>query len=201
MRRQIIILIAVLLVAGPLVAQYPDWYYGQPLPIDSGQCVEVQAYLSCYHDMNPWSMPDPTESYFLFGTLCVDGGSAILTFEEMASRKCRPAPFGSVDDTPICDQYYAPRQLRKVSRHVLPWVGDSGPDGGFYLSSMAASYPFFNYEALTYEGDDMATYVEGVFEFVTPLWYQESNLFTRRVYKIAPRTAEPLSILRGGARR
>jgi len=200
MRRQIIILVAVILMAaGTSVAQYPEVYMGSPLPLADGDCVDVEAYLSCYLDMNPWSMPNPTGSFFLFGTLCLEGDTVVLTFEEMASRRCRSAPWGSVDDRPICDQYSALRPLRKISRHVLPWVGDS--EIGFYLSSVAATYPFFNYESFTYEGNDVATYVEGVFEFVTPLWYLESDLFTRRVYKIAPRTAEPLTILRGGARR
>ena len=200
MRRQIIILIAVLLVALPLAAQYPGKYYEQPLPLANGQCVQVEAYLSAYLDMNPWSMPDPTGAYFLFGTLCAEGDSAVLTFEEMASRKCRQAPWGSVDDKPICDQYFAVRPLRNIIRHVLPWVADN-TGSGFYLASMAATYPFWNYESLTYHGNNCATYVEGVFEFVTPLWYLESDLFTRRVYDIAPRTAQPLTIRRGGERR
>jgi len=198
MRRHIIILAIVLMAAGSLAAQYPVEYYGQPLPLADGDCAEVEAYLESYLDMNPWSMPDPTGHFFLFGTLCMEGDSAVLTFEEMASRSCRQAPWGSVDDTPICE-YYTVRQLSRVSRHVMPWK--KGIYRGFYLSSLPDTSPFWKYESLTYEGDNEATYIEGVFEFVTPLWYLESDLFTRRVYKVVPRTAKPLSIHRGGERR
>ena len=84
MRRQIIILSLVLMVAGFVFAGYPEEYFGPPLP---DGCMEVEAWVphGGFHDMNPWSMPSPEEGIIWFGTLCVDDPVAVLEFTQLTS--------------------------------------------------------------------------------------------------------------------
>ena len=190
----------ILLVASVVSAVYPDAYYGDPLPMENGECVEIQAHLESWLDMNPWGMPDPTGTYFLFGSLCLNEGVAVLTFNTIAGRECKPRPYGTIEDLPICE-YWAPRTITGWGEHILAWSPKDTTGVGVYIATIEGQYPFWKYESFTYTGGESGTFVEGVFEFVTPLWFFESDLFTRKTYVIAPKTATPRVIIRGMVRK
>lgn len=102
-------------------------------------------------------------------------------------------------ETPICE-YWAPRPIKGWGKHVLAWTPKYETELGLYLSSIQAQYPFWKYESFTYNGGNDGSFTEGVFEFVTPLWFFESDLFTRKKYVVSPKTATQRIIIRGGTR-
>ena len=175
MRRQIIILSVLLFVGGLAFAGYPEDYFGPPLPEG---CIEIEAYTPTgwYHDMNPWSGASPEEGIMWFGELCVEGPVAVLEFTKLGGRYCTPSIFN-----PNIDECYAFPwfTISKPDRHVMTWQPEFGPDWGFYLTSVHTGDWNWIYDSLTNNGDDTATFIEGVFEFITPLWYVESDDFTR----------------------
>ncbi|MHC4371004.1 MAG: hypothetical protein ACYSW8_25625 [Planctomycetota bacterium] len=188
MRRQIIVLFVTLLVAGAAFGGYPEEYYGPPLP---DGCMDVEAYVPSgwFHDRNPWSMPSPEEGIFWFGTLCVEGGVAALEFTRLGSRRCYEAPWGTPGNPPICFAGYT-IEISRPDRHVMAWDPDFDIDWGFYLASVHFGEWIWSYESLTaIEGNDMV-FVTGVFEFITPLWYVESDDYTRWKFLVSPRTAK-----------
>lgn len=202
MRRQIMILVPMMiliLATAGAEGGYPAEYYGPQLP---NGCMDVEAYVPSgwFHDRNPWSMPSPEESVFWFGSLCVENGVAVLEFTSLAGRHCREAPWGVVGDPPLCYAWHM-LDIRRPDRHVMAWDLGFEIDWGFYLASVHFGEWIWSYESLTtIEGDDMV-FVTGVFEFITPLWWVESDAYTRWKFLVSPRTTPMFGLRRTTARR
>jgi hypothetical protein len=171
--------------AGIAAAGYPEDYFGPPVP---DGCMEIEAYVPSgwFLDRNPWSMPSPEEGILWFGTLCVEDGIAVLEFTSLAGRHCRESPWGTIDDPEVCYAWHM-LDISNPDRHVMPWDPDFDPDWGFYLASVHAGEWIWFYESLTDNGDGSMTFVEGAFEFITPLWYVESDNYTRWKFLVTER--------------
>lgn len=194
MRRQIMILFLVLLGAVVVEGSYPEDYYGPRLP---DGCMDIEAYVPSgwFHDRNPWSMPSPEESVFWFGTLCVEGRVAVLEFTRLGSRRCYENPFGFEE----CFAGWT-IEISKPDRHVLPWDLDFEIDWGFYLAKVHFGNWEWSYESLTAgTGRDMM-FVTGVFDFITPFWWVESDQWTRWKFRVSPRTAKAFPMRRSVGR-
>lgn len=199
MRRNIIILCLLLVVpAGIVLAGYPEDYFGPPVPEG---CIDIEAYVPSgwFLDRNPWSMASPEENVFWFGTLCVEGGVAALEFTRLGSRRCYEAPYGVIGDPPICYSGWT-IEISKPDRHVMAWDPNFAIDWGFYIASVHFGNWEWSYESLTaIEGVDMV-FVTGVFDFITPLWWVESDQYTRWKFLVSPRTARAFPLRRSAGR-
>jgi hypothetical protein len=181
------------------MAGYPEEYYGPPIP---DGCIEIEAYVPAgwFLDRNPWSMPSPEENIFWFGELCVEGNVAVLEFTELGNRTCRETPWGTRDDEPLCFSGWT-MKLSQPDRHVMAWDPSFPVDWGFYIASVHFDDWLWRYDSLTVTtGGDMV-FVEGVFEFVTPLWWVESNDFTRWKFLVRERAAPAFALHRSAIRR
>lgn len=163
--------------------------------------MDVEAFIPSgwYLDRNPWSSPSPEENVFWFGTLCVESGIAVLEFTHLGSRRCFDPPYGVIGDPQICYAGWS-IEISSPDRHVLPWDPAFQIDWGFYIASIFIGDWQWSYESLTaIEGDDMI-FVTGVFDFITPLWYAESDQWTRWKFLVSPRTAKafPMRRVMGG---
>ena len=189
MRRQIIILsLALLLVAGAVFAGYPEEYFGPPLPEG---CIEIEAYVPSgwFLDRNPWSMTSPEESIFWFGERCIEGPVAVLEFKSIAGRHCYESLFGF-------EKCYAWHwsNISYPDRHVMVW--DFPPDSGFYLTSIFKGDWEWFYESLTNQGDGTFVFTEGVFDFVSPFWWLESDNYTRWKFLVTERHTPNMKLTR-----
>jgi len=198
MRRQIIVLsLALLLVAGGVFAGYPEDYFGPPLPEG---CIKIEAYVPSgwFLDRNPWSMPSPEESIFWFGTLCVEGPVAVLEFTELGSRYCKPSIFN-----PNIEECYARTWLTisKPDRHVMAWDTNFEPDWGFYIASVHTGDWTWTYDSLTNNDNGTMTFVTGTFDFITPLWWVESDNHTRWKFLVSEKHTPNMKLTRRSASR
>lgn len=164
-------------------AQYPEQYYGPPL--ESAGCVEIEAYTpeGWYLDRNPWSAPSPEERFIWFGELCVDGPVAVLTFESFSYRVCHPTFYG-----PDECMGWGVFVIRIPDRHVMTWDPEFETDWGFYQAAVQVGEWAWAYDSLTNLGDGTAMYSEGVWEFEQPLWWVESDEFTRWQFIVSERS-------------
>ena len=183
MRRQIIILVALFMFAATGFAGYPADYLGDPL---ADGCADVEAWITDWHDMNPWGQRDPTGTYFLMGTLCVDGGVAVLDFTDLAWRWCHEAPWGTPGDPPVCEAWWVGEW--RTGRHVLAW------DGGVYISGIwfedDDGGPIYYFDALTYDATEkVARFVEGVFS-LSSMWFEDDDRYTRTTFVVRGRETE-----------
>lgn len=194
MRRQIVILFLVLAVTGTVCAGYPPEYYGPRLP---DGCMDIEAYVPSgwFHDRNPWSMPSPEEHIFWFGELCVEGGVAALEFTRLGSRRCYEDPWGFER---CFASYTIP--LSTPDRHVMAWDPNLEIDWGFYLASIHFDNWEWSYESLTASTLGNMIFVTGVFDFITPFWWTESDTWTRWKWLVSPRTAKAFPLRRSGGR-
>ena len=183
--KRFFILIACVLLASTAYAGYPADYIGDPLP---DGCIEVEAWITEWHDRNPWGQVDPTGQYFLFGTLCVKPGSevAVLELSELAWRHCREAPWGTPGNPPVCQARYAGEW--RAGRHVLAW------DNGVYVSGIwiedADGAPVYHFSALTYDAEtNTARWVQGAW-WLDVMWYVDDDRYTRTTWTVQPRQAE-----------
>ncbi len=186
MRRQIIILLlAVLLVAGGVFAGYPEGYYGDPLP---DGCFDVETWITEWYDQEPWGQPDPTGRYFLMGELCVTGGVVDLVLTDLAWRYCHESPWGTVDNDLICAAWYV--RPWRAGIHKLGW--EEGAAGGFYFGGiwieLEGGEPIFMFDALTWDAN------ENTGRFVQGVWFIEATIFmfdddrsTRTTWTVRPR--------------
>ena len=179
--------IACVILASTAFAGYPDDYYGDPLP---DGCIEVEAWITNLHDMNPWGQIDPTGQFFLFGTLCVKPGSdvAVLDLSELARRQCYESPWGTPGN-PLTCHAGSPREWR-AGRHVLAW------DAGVYISGVwiedADGAPVYLFDSLTYDADaGTARWVQGAF-LMSSIWLTDDDRYTRTTWTVQPRQAEVL---------
>jgi hypothetical protein len=195
-----ILFVVAALCAGVASAGYPDDYFGPPLP---DGCIEIEAYMpdGWFLDRNPWSMPSPEETIFWFGTLCVEGSVAVLEFTALAGRHCREAPWGVIGDPPICYSWHLV-DIRDPDRHVMAWDPDFEPDWGFYLASVHAGEWIWFYESLTADPDGThMIFTEGAFEYVQPLWFVESDDYTRWKFLVTERSTPMFGYRRSAERR
>ena len=89
MRRQIIILITLVLIALPVAAQdWPDSFIGDQMHFADPE--PIQMFLLSWHDRNPWGIVDMTGHFFYFGSLmfdyCDGENVAFLDFDRMTMR-------------------------------------------------------------------------------------------------------------------
>jgi len=197
MRRQIIILLTLLLMTLPVVAQdWPDSVAGDQ--VEYMEAFETQMHLYEFHDMNPWSMPDPTGQYFYFGTLAFgndgSGNVAIIDLDSRAGRMCKEPPWGMPNPSLIC-YYYSQRRISFFG-YVLPW----NEAAQAYISYNDA-YWGTSVVVLTYDADNnTATLALGAMTLVGDEYEWD---LTRTIYRhlIEERTASPFLIRRGAQRR
>jgi hypothetical protein len=174
--------------AANVFGSYPEQYYGPRLP---DGCIEIEAYIpeGWYLDRYPWSSPSPEENIFWFGTLCVEGDVAIIEFTELGPRRCRPAPWGTIEDEPICFSSWT--LDIENDRHVMPWDPEFDVDWGFYIAQVFMGDWIWFYESLSVdESRNFFVFVQGAFEFITPLWYVESDEYSRWKFKVKERSVE-----------
>lgn len=198
MRRQIIVLLVALMVPLAALAAYPEDYYGPPIP---DGCMDVEAFVpdGWFLDRNPWSMPSPEEDIFWFGELCVESGIAMLEFTHLGSRRCYKYPWGMPGDPDVCYAGWL-IEISTPDRHIMAWDPDFEIDWGFYIASVHFGDWLWSYESLTaIEGGDMI-FVTGVFEYAQPLWYLESDNWTRWKFLVSPRTTKGFPMRRSAMR-
>jgi hypothetical protein len=178
---------AILILASTAFAGYPADYHGDQLP---DGCIEVEAWITEFHDMNPWGSPDPTGMHFLFGTLCVEPGSdvAVLDLTQFAYRYCREAPWGAPGDQLVCHARYLGEW--RWSRHVL------ARDNGVYISGIWSEdndgQAIYHFDALTYDAEtNTARWVQGTFS-LSSMWFEDDDRYTRTTWTVQPRQAEAL---------
>ena len=192
--RRFLVLALLLAVSIPVAAGYPDHYIGDQLP--DGTVLEVEAWLSDFHDREPWGMRDPTGAFFLFGTLTVTEGVAVLEFDTFASRRCQPSIFN-----PTIEECFAWRSGVQgyYERHVLAFDGDSA--GGVYVASVKNGAAFL-FEALTVDLEaETITFTIGAWRWVPPFWYEDSDDYTRSTYTIRERETPIRGQVRNGSKR
>lgn len=125
MRRSIILLLTVLLMALPVAAQeWPDSWLGDQIEYQEEQ--KIQMYLENWHDRNPWGMFDMTGHFFYFGSLlfdyCDGENVAVLDIVSVAFRHCADPPWGSVAPDPC--YYYGVRSI-DGPKYTLTWNEDA----------------------------------------------------------------------------
>lgn len=195
--RKTLALFAVLLALAVAAVAYPPQYYGDRLP--DGTELEVEAVLVGWTDRQPWGMPDPSGTFYLFGTLVVEDGVAILEFDEMAGRHCVESIF-----SPYVEDCYAwPRNGDYNERHVLAF--DERVDGaGVYVASVwDEDVGLFLFEALTVDLDSgVHTFTKGAWEQEqAPPWIVDSERRTRWTFEVRERVTEYRASTRRGAQK
>ena len=186
MMKKAIIALFALLIASAAFAGYPEEYYGPPLPEG---CIEIEAYIpeGGFLDRYPWSMPSPEEVIFWWGTLCVEGDVAVIEFTDLGSRVCRENAWGSRDDVPSCYGWHKV-DIHDPDRYVIPWDPDFEDDWGFYIAQVWNGDVWL-YNSVTNNDDGSMTFVQGGFDFVSPLWFIESDDYSRWTFKVKPKTS------------
>jgi hypothetical protein len=178
--------LALALVATPAAGGYPAQYIGDQLP--DGTVLEVEAVLVGWTDRQPWGMRDPSGTFYLFGELTVEDGVAVLEFNEMAGRHCKPSIWN-----PNIEECYAWRwNADHYERHVLAF-DDRGDGSGVYVASVwnEASDLFF-FEALTVDqATGVHTFTKGAWESdQAPPWIVDSERRTRWTFELRERVTE-----------
>ena len=158
---------------------WPDEYVGDELPDGCGQFeAEVVEWL----DMNPWGQVSPV-GVVVIGDVCVANDVATFHLGWIVSRECREAPWGSQDDTEVCSYRVGSRM--RVPDKVMPF------QNGAYVAYVHAQDGSVPYEALTWSDEDGAgRFVSGTFDFVSPLWFYESDEHTRVEWVVRPLRGE-----------
>ena len=160
-------------------AGWPDEYVGDELP---DGCLQIEAEIVEWLDMNAWGMVSPV-GVVVIGELCVQSGVATLSFEWMVSRECEETPWGQVGNPENC-RYRVGTRLRGPDK-VMPF------QNGAYVAYVHSPSGVVPYEALTWiEEDGAGRFVSGVFDFVTPLWFYESDEYTRVEWVVQPLRGE-----------
>jgi hypothetical protein len=189
------VLVLALAVAAPAVAGYPAQYIGDQLP--DGTVLEVEAVLTGWTDRQPWGMRDPSGTFYLFGTLTVEDGVAVLEFDEMAGRHCKPSIWN-----PNIEECYAwPWRVDHYERHVLAF--DELADGfGVYVASVWNG-ELFLFEALTVDqATGVHTFTKGAWEAEqAPPWIIDSERRTRWTFELRERVTEYRATTRRSGKR
>lgn len=195
MRRQIIVLLIALFLTGAVWAGYPEEYYGPPLPFEG--CIEIEAYTpdGWYHDRNPWSSAPPSENVLWLGTLCHESGIAVLEFTHLATKYCYENPLGF-------EECYAWMgfAINTPDRHVMPWDPSQDPELGFYQAMVSGGNWNYWYDSLTVNSDVEFVFVEGVWYFTTPFWWDENDDFTRWKFLVNEKVTPIFGLRKGGRR-
>ena len=188
MRRQIIILLALLLLVLPVAAQeWPDSFIGDQMHFE--EAVPIEMFLFSWHDRNPWGMVDMTGRFFYFGSLlfdyCNEENVAILDLNTFAMRNC----FG-----PTC-YYYSPRPIN-VS-YTLTWHEEAGA----YLV-LGNGYWGVNVIALVVNSSsDSGVILMGTMQLSDAGVMVWDDSITHYTYLFGPKTAEPMGFVRRGSTR
>lgn len=192
MRRNIIVLITLLLMVLPVAAQeWPDSFLGDQMHFDDP--APIQMFMLSWHDRNPWGMVDMTGHFFYFGEVefgyCEGVNVAFLDFDKMAMRNCPEPVFG----TPAPSQcyYYSPRSINL--HYILTW----NEDAGAYLV-LGDGYWGTSVIALSLNGDDSAFLFMGTMNLDQGIMIWDDT-FTHYTYVIEEKSAEPIAFLRRGA--
>lgn len=190
--KKTLIVFLLIAFASTVSAGWPEGYQGEEL--ENG-CFEIVAHIDSYHDKNPWGMIDPSNTFFVLGDLCVEGGVANLLFERFAYIKCEESPWGVIGQDEVCTAKLG--GVWPEGPRILPFENGSYIAGTF---EQAKGDTVYRYEALTCEGD-VCKFTDGVFLFTTPLWFDEDDRFTRAVWIVEPWTGEIIEPKRARARR
>lgn len=176
--KRLIIALAIIGLASTAFAGWPAGYQGDELP---DGCFPVKAEIIDWLDFNPWGQPSPV-GLIAAGDLCVENGVANFSLDYIVDEQCREAPYGVVGDPPICD--YKVKVVFREPLRVLPFV-----DGAYIAYVHEGNV--VPYEALVWDADaDQGVFIDGVFDFVNPLWFTESDGFTRIVWVVEPRSGD-----------
>lgn len=82
----------------------------------------------------------------------------------------------------------------------MAWDPDFEIDWGFYLAKVHFGNWEWSYESLTASTGGNLVFVTGVFEFITPFWWVESDNWTRWKWLVSPRRAMAFPMRRIGGR-
>lgn len=191
MRKTLIVFGLALALAAPVAAGWPEGYQGDE--IDQG-CFPVALEISEWYDMNPWGQRSPVGVQAI-GDLCVDGGVATLSIDYIVNEVCNEPAWGARDQAPTC-KYYVRVAFNEPAR-VLPFVD------GAYIAYVIESGDIAPYEALVWDADVFrGRFIDGVFDFVSPLWFYESDQYTRVTWEVKPLFGEVIfPRVRRGSRR
>ena len=183
MRRQIIILLALLMLVLPVAAQeWPDSFTGDQTHFK--EATAFQMYLLSWHDRNPWGIADMTGRFFYFGSLvfdyCYGENIASLTLDTMASRRC-------INDN--C-YYYAPQSMSL--HYTLVW----NEKAGAYLV-LGGGYWGTNVIALVLNSDeDSGIMLMGTMQLSSSGAMVWDDTYTHYTYIIEPMAAKPMKFFR-----
>jgi hypothetical protein len=179
MKRFLITLILIAGLAAPAAAGWPEGYQGDELP---DGCFNIRAEIVDWLDRNPWGMISPV-GVQAAGDICVEDGVATLNLQYIVSESCVESPWGVVGEDEVCE--YRVRVEFSEPIRVLPFVS------GAYIAYVHEDGDIVPYEALVWDAEsDSGRFIDGVFDFVTPLWFYESDEYTRLVWEVAPRTGD-----------
>lgn len=192
MKRFLTLALAILFFAAPAVAGWPEGYQGDELP---DGCFNIKAEIVDWLDRNPWGVISPV-GVQAAGDLCVEDGVARLNIQYIVWEYCEEAPYGVIGDSEVCE-YRVRVEFREPLR-VLPF------EKGAYIAYVHEDGNIVPYEALVWDLEsDSGRFVDGVFDFVTPLWFYESDEYTRLEWLIEPRSGDLVfpNVRRGAERK
>jgi hypothetical protein len=180
MKKTFGVIIMSLLLAAPAFGGWPEGYQGDAF--EEGQCLDFEAEIIEWEDHNPWGQRSPV-GVNAVGSLCMDDAVLHFAIHYLVNRKCEQPPWGTRDDEEVCE-YRATVRLAEPGR-ILPWA-----DGSYiaYVHQPDGSVP---YESVTWDAEnEVGRFVDGVFDFVTPFWFYESDSHTRTTWEFRPRKGE-----------
>lgn len=173
--------VAFVLLTAVAFGSWPEGYQGDELP--STSCFGFVAEVTDWVDRNPWGMRSPV-GFKVIGEVCEQDGVAQFAFEWVVSREvCTTPPYSGVGEEETCD-YYVRIPWSEGPRY-LPWVQ------GAYISYVHNDNSTATYEAFIWdEASQTGRFIDGVFDFVTPLWFYESDDYTRWEWELKPISGE-----------
>jgi hypothetical protein len=179
MKKTLCAIVLILGFAATGFAGWPEGYQGDELP---DGCFNIEAEIVEWHDANPWGQRSPV-GVVAVGDICVESGVATLNFQYIANKSCYEPAYGVVGDPVVCEYRVSVSFSQPV--RVLPFVN------GAYIAYVHEEGDIAPYEALVWDADsDLGVFVDGVFDFVTPLWFYESDEYTRYVWEVSPRSGD-----------
>jgi hypothetical protein len=176
----LLVTLAVLFGTATADAQsWPEGYQGDEFA--EGQCLDFEAEIVEWLDRNPWGQRSPVGVQAI-GSLCMDDSVLHFAIHFIVHKTCVTAAY-SGGESQICE-YQTVAKFREPGR-ILPWAN------GAYIAYVHEPNETAPYEAVVWDADsETGRFVDGVFDFVTPLWFFESEAYTRTVWEFKPRNGD-----------
>lgn len=191
----LIVILAVIFAAPAEAQQWPDGYQGDQ--IESEACFGVILEATEWLDRNPWGQVSPVGTLY-YGTICPHDGTVVpveaveFRLEYIVAQRCTETPYSGGDG--IACTYRATTRMKAPPRLLTFWFGT-------YISYVHEDDNLVPYEAIVWDADtETGTFTDGAFDFVSPLWFYESDRATRTRYSIHRWDGDPVLKTRRGAK-